>query len=1103
MNNYSVFIKEGQIWQQISGKPVYPFCFSHHLDERLDEAYIEIIGSDVSLYTPMTEIKISIGGQGDEANYYMVIANDKPQKIFASGKYNHTLYVVERTKILSGIYCSSITFTNPLGVLGNTSAAIVEERKPDPKTMALTNGTSIEYPNYISPILTGAYFNARNKDDDMMFYIYNGAPLPYTPTGTIAGTELANPSLDLPGITPCFITIDYMNDISNDFILKIAPENSSPSPYDSYINVWVNGILYKKLVPYRADRVLRPNEAFDVDYTKPYIAQDAEGNEAYVGADVAKYQTPIFAVPSNALSYIDRVEYEYFIAYTLNNDPDDLSYLKVTYELITSRDVYPLKKLSITDAVNRVLMTCEPLAVGQKPRFTFAQSQEERYSNIPVAELSLTQRTLREQLKEIGTLIHAEPRLDENDVIWYDEYASSVEVDVNGKLITDTATWDVNEYNTEIRSNAQNLVNSQGYAQGVAVEHGLNIPRTVRTETIYARVEDNNIVFETQFPIYSVVSVRCGYDARDTVPNYTKLRELNNVTPYVYEETAYTSNLSAFSGAYPYSRSYALYYTTGSKNIKGITYTATEYTLSDITKRYSIANILGAVTKTDASKIHDDMTNRKFSTIFAEITYRPIFPTFVSHGKNEYSPDAPKYVQPYNQGENIIDTRAYGENLKGTAARLGNEQKALTFLLPSLADIPRTGRKYKGYTIASTAVDMNANRIKCTLDLTKAFNRLSQHIGVSSIKRMYEISERQVYNRDVLISRTVVFSLGEPVEAAESNKAVLDLRDDFASSLEMIFKRGSSAASVTPISSAVSLGFTQSGKYLTPVLLPVVPSAMGNNITFYFSYEDNYSAGKKSQYEDAGMEGGKWCDNVPYGDFYGELGSLSYYLLGAAAAEGGETGPLRFYYSKDSLPAFSKVYPAEIENIADKKASLACKQYAVSKDNREKISVTSEISFKSNSKDLVIGSGLAQLNPLVNSAIADLRAEQGNNYVGAILWIVKNADNMPNRFETRINPEEIDPDTEKPRYIKIEGSTFTLEEDHLTFTDSQLDYYVGKDVKGWFITSPSDKKITKIFNQATYEDKEIEEERGYNILLMNYAPEVGLFPDIYFTQLTE
>lgn len=1101
MNNYSVFIKEGQIWQQISGVPVYPFCFANHLDERLDEAYIDIIGSDVSLYTPMTEIKISIGGQGDETNYYMVIANDKPQKIFASGKYNHTLYVVERTKILSGIYCSSITFTNPLGVLGNTSAAIVEERKPDPKTMILTNGHSIDYPDYISPILTGTYLNARNTDSDIMEYIYNGAPLPYLPTGTISGTELANPSLDLnlPGITPCFITIDYMNDISDTFIRLIAPENSFPSTEDSYINVWVNGIFYKKLVPYSANRVLGPKEAFDVDRTKPYIAQDAEGNEVYDGANVTTYQTPIFAVPSNALSQIDRVEYEYFIAYKLNRDQSDLNYLKVTYELITSRDVYPLKKLSITDAVNRVLMTCEPLAVGQSPRFTFAPTQATRYSEIPVAELSLTQRTLREQLKEIGALIHAEPRLDVNDVIWFDEYASPVEVDVNGKLITDTATWDVNEYNTEIRSNAQNLVNSQGYAQGVAVEHGLNIPRTVRTETIYARVEDNNIVFETQFPIYSVVSVRCGYDARDTVPNYEMLRGLNNVTPYVYEETAYTSNLSAFSGAYPYSRSYALYYTTGAKNIKGITYTATEYTLSDITKRYSIANILGAVTKTDASKIHDDMSNRKFSTIFAEITYRPIFPTFVSHGKNEYSPNAPKYVQPYNQGENIIDTRAYGENLKGTAARLGNEQKALTFLLPSLADIPPTGRKYKGYTIASTAVDMNANRIKCTLDLTKSFNRLSQYIGVSSIKRMYEISERQVYNRDILISRTVVFSLGEPVAAAESNKTVLDLRDDFASSLEMIFKQGASTAAVTPISSAVSLGFTQSGKYLTPVLLPVVPSAMGNNITFYFSYEDNYSAGKKSQYEDAGMEGGKWCDNVPYGDFYGELGSLSYYLLGAAAAEGSEDGSLRFYYSKDSLPAFSRVYPAEIENIANNKASLACEQYAVSKDNREKISITSEISFKSNSEDLVIGSGLAQLNPLVNSAIAD----QGTAYAGAILWIVEDADNMPNRFETRINPEEIDPDTEKPRYIKIEDGEFSLDRDHLTFTENQRDYYVGKDVKGWFITSPSDKKITKIFNQVTYEDEEIEEERGYNILLMNYAPKVGVFPDIYFTQLTE
>ena len=123
MNAYNIWIKYGESnsYSNYSQYAVFPFNFSYLLDEKLNEAYVTLVGCPVSLFEPLTEIRIDLiqnSGETSETtqSIYFVVANDNAfEQPNGSGKYKHQLYLIERTKILEGIICDSITFTNTSG----------------------------------------------------------------------------------------------------------------------------------------------------------------------------------------------------------------------------------------------------------------------------------------------------------------------------------------------------------------------------------------------------------------------------------------------------------------------------------------------------------------------------------------------------------------------------------------------------------------------------------------------------------------------------------------------------------------------------------------------------------------------------------------------------------------------------------------------------------------------------------------------------------------------------------------------------------------------------------------------------------------------------
>ena len=113
MNSFVVKAKDRATGEWITLNAVYPYRFGELLDERLDEAYVTVINDMTEQYSPLTEFQIDITDtNGNTVEHSMIVARDDAQKILLSGKTKHTIYLLERTKLLEGILCPSLTFTN-------------------------------------------------------------------------------------------------------------------------------------------------------------------------------------------------------------------------------------------------------------------------------------------------------------------------------------------------------------------------------------------------------------------------------------------------------------------------------------------------------------------------------------------------------------------------------------------------------------------------------------------------------------------------------------------------------------------------------------------------------------------------------------------------------------------------------------------------------------------------------------------------------------------------------------------------------------------------------------------------------------------------------
>lgn len=941
MNNFKVEIYNNQskVYEDYTAYAVFSLKGANLLDEQLDEINLLLKGVAVKHYQPLTRVKITIYNApeckitpdmaeqiilnnelGCTVEYsettkritqtwelLMLIANDRAIEMpVGSGRYNHEIYLIEATKITERFIGDSLTFTNALG-------------------NGYLDGTSFSYP--VDNALPG-----------------------YSLVPNI--NELTYDTYKTPLSLKDSFTVLSLNTVASKIITYLEE-------YNGYVDGHVESF-----------------ETIDGENVYSGIKIDNGGTITTIGGESGfnNFDETAVITPKNPLK----------ITYTINIGVTSVSNGHVSvlpfnfyYYFYAVNNRLPLKKWTVTDVINRVFDLIEPIQVESTstvwknyPRFRLqgvkynengkrlstyeSGSQAEKLDKILSPEFSFTRETLRETLQQIGGFIHGEPRVtgeytDEHGrryfEVAYDFYGNNKFSKIADKpYITATFGTDVNQYCTALDSSADNLTNTLDWAQGVIVEPFNGYYKSLRTEQTTARLaEDNSTYIATQFPIERMGGtnrVVCKY-----IPGVGEGEW--DITPYVFEESDYLT-LSGYEGAYPFSKSYALYYTQGQKNIKGLFFKA-EHAINIVFHNYAIVNILRAVTGNNSLKIEgQDLMLLSFA-----VTYLPIYSARVKTHK-QYILDGLPSTLAYNQGANAIETRYYGEHLKGAVERLGNVEKTYTYNLPFLSQIPKIGTRFdKDYFISNVSWEIFPAYIKCTVGLSKHFNRKAQNVGINSIKRMWEVSERQVQTRQTLFPLYIVVSKNEQTTVAQNEKI---------SKPAKLLLNESTVKYDSPVS-AVSLVLKDiNGENVVNynITLPVIASAFGNAMTFTYGFEDNYSAGQKvvSVTGDGANDDnvtGYWGANVPYTDYYGRVYYLESHLAGGDLNKGDTM-------NVTSLPQ------GAIRNVSDSRFLLLNRRYLYRKDNREIPQITHEIAVVTDNDNIIIGSALCRNCSAVNGS---------------------------------------------------------------------------------------------------------------------------------------
>lgn len=531
-----------------------------------------------------------------------------------------------------------------------------------------------------------------------------------------------------------------------------------------------------------------------------------------------------------------------------------------------ARDPYTVRKV-----VDTLLTVCEPLRVGDDPRYrlevkagqmaVFSQDAPEfHFSN---------SRTLWENLREVGKYIHAIPRLVPRvgyTAVQFDELGGNQNADTSkGRRVSGSASWDISTYAAGLETMASNLITAENDAQSTICEPFGKGWKSLRTASETARIQEGTAHIETAYPIESVSRVLVYFQYGGKVYQ-------GDITPYVFEKADYDL-LSSYTGQYPNSKCFALYYSRGSQNISGLWYKPNDEVASSLNafQNYAIANVCTAATGCSLN-------------IFKQLTYPDIcvrveyIPTITAR-IHAYKPDAKSGGGFLSDGQaaNRLSAKALGEHLRGQLAMLPSASRSCAWLFKDAGSIPGPGKLIDGQYISVVTARIYPAYCEVQIDTVKGYNELGTYVELPTAFRQYEIPDSldrfTVLDEFVYISDTSEADDPDTICSEQLKAAVADALDGVTGTIA----RRVSLASVTTTDDAGAV-------IAADVLCPVMSLSVGNAVCFSFKMQDNYSAGNQS------AKGGKqyrMTQAVPYGDkYYGTAERLKFALYASAMSTG-------------------------------------------------------------------------------------------------------------------------------------------------------------------------------------------------------------------------
>ena len=670
---------------------------------------------------------------------------------------------------------------------------------------------------------------------------------------------------------------------------------------------------------------------------------------------------------------------------------------------VVSSEVDSVYSYNALEAVER-LLKCHRALVNylDTQEFFLDGNIKDRLEAITVPEFTITQGTLFEALYQIGNYIHAIPRLIPNirgeddfsawNIITFDFLDEMTELKVKNISIIDKEN-PLSEFATSFVSNVQNATVSNYSGKSSAIEPVRNGFLSTRTESSAFEVSDNECIIKTSQKIRSIVKVQIivGLKTYD-------------ITQAVVEKALYNTKFTYSGSSDPMDN--FLYYETGKENIYGLSYTR-KVKNAGLIQEYPIEAIKRIVGYT--GDIKDLMFN---------VEYIP-FVDFKARQYNSFYDNTQEESTLYfNQQANIVDVDDYGENMHFVLTKTGNEKTTHTSYYKKLNAVPQCGQYVKDGKDKQVVFQVNrelitGTPIKATTNFAKNYQELFAQIAIKSAIRQFEISETESVERNLDVQSFCIvdnkLDLDTYFNGNYENNTTTELKEQIKrrlwdgfghpNNMKALASHFSKDSGITErISTAVicRLYYVEKNKRVVKnVLIPATFHPFGRSVACRFSMQDNYSAqtyidtsktgiqymdittGETADsLEDTPVDMTNWIakpkgsyaveNYIQYSNTYGRAEFLDFAFINKLKTDNvaikREAGYYLYNLDRINEGLFSLNYDAFVYfGYGD---SNHC-SIILNKDSREKISITCQLNFITQNKNVETYKALVDTLPYV------------------------------------------------------------------------------------------------------------------------------------------
>lgn len=655
----------------------------------------------------------------------------------------------------------------------------------------------------------------------------------------------------------------------------------------------------------------------------------------------------------------------------------------LTFTQPAAQNAYPTQlangEASIYDVIMRIRECCQLRRMDDPRPYPFEITNAAFIAylkGIKAPQFFLNMGNVKDALNQVFKYLNAISRLENFTELTADFFNKYNELLSEEGILDEGQSQNIEDYATSLLSNISNAIADNDDPASVIVYPSDTDWASMRTKES-AILDSNNASAILESKIYKINNLWLYVEISGV--NIAKTPNiLFNCAQFLVEKSVYetlptrsTWNKNKYEvGARDYyswdlsilGKDAALYYEYLGDEIKGFgngTKTSlfgTSYTINILLSYYYAKQHDGLRDdQTDGASAMPNGINlkeNKFENILWRCEYVSTTDTRIAVQKIDLSDYNTPSVQQINQASNLVNIKAYGDNMSGLLQRMGNAEKIRTKLFKHYEDCPKVGDYTEdGYVVTTTQKAIYNDFVSCSIALTKNFNRKSQFVDVASEVRQFVIpAAGQSLVRQCNFEEYIYLDTGNNYQAEET---LLNSTNH----LSAIFNANNKSNSPK----MALLTFIDANDVERKILKSVDTKGVANTIVFTISFTDNRGAGNSTseKYKD----GTKIVQQpILYSD---ELGSCYRLKIDVAsqiylATENFETNFMCARGLPEALTNLSALWPSGFFN-----QSII---FNLLKDPSEILKITIQehiLPIPQNKDKMIIGRGFTLENPLV------------------------------------------------------------------------------------------------------------------------------------------